>query len=350
MIPFEVPDRFVGMIAAGTARRLGTTIRDAASGRILAHLQETSLLPTTLGANPIGLLLSGGQLASSVVANYQLEQVKRMLSGLRVLTSASLAVSVVGVGVSVAGFALVMRRLRDLEGQVAGVGREVLAARLAAERAELRLETRDGSRAESLLYRAEEAWDRSDARDVWRQLEGPLDEEQRYWRALVGDGTGRSVFLDGRFTLEQAVAAYGSVLTLAAARVQALLLLDETEAARRQTEELCRWHEQTMLGLTAVDLARVRAKQLAAAAGLREVDARARLLDTSHRFLTHVCEIHLGLAGRQELVRSLAERGVSGCQYLHELRRRQDTPLVEWACGDGDGNNASSGAPRGPGG
>src|SRR5262245_11231182 len=192
MIPFEIPDRFLGMIAGGAARRIGATIRDTATGRILAHVQETSSLPALAGLHPAGLILSAGQLASSVVANVQLVQVKRILAGLQMLSAASLAVSAVGVGVSAAGFALVVQRLRQLETQIAGVRKDVLAARLSAERIEIRQATRDSARTESLLCRAEEAWHRTDARDVWR-LDGQLDEEQRYWQGLVGGAVGPSI-------------------------------------------------------------------------------------------------------------------------------------------------------------
>lgn len=333
MIPFEVPERFIGMIAAGTARRIGATIRDTATGQILAHVQETGQLPIMLSPNPAGLILSAGQLVSSLVSNYQLHRIKEMLVGLQMLTAASLAVSAVGIGVSVAGFALVVQRLKQLERQVAGVGQEVLAARLAVERIEVRQGTRDSSRAESLLYRAEEAWHRSEPRHVWRDLEGPLDEEQRYWRGLVGGTLGPSVFFDSRFSLEQAAAAYESVLTLATARVQTLLLLDEMAAALQQAEELYRWHAQTMLGLTAVKLVRARAQHVADTSGMREEDARTRLQEAFHRFLTHVFEIHLHLADRPALIHSLREQQVPGSAYLHELRQRQDTPLVLWTGG-----------------
>src|SRR5262245_44186969 len=110
------------MIADGAARRIGATIRDTGSGKILAHVQETGLMQSLAGANPAGLVLTGARLASSIVANVQLEQVRRMLGGLRMLTGATLAVSAVGVGVSAAGFALVLRRLGHLERLVAEVG------------------------------------------------------------------------------------------------------------------------------------------------------------------------------------------------------------------------------------
>ena len=330
MIPFEIPDRFLAAVARGAVCRIGTTLRDRATGRIVAHLQETGLLQRLIstGGNPVGLLLSAGQLASSVAANVQLEQVKAMLSGLQLLTGASLAASVVGVGVSAAGFALVLRRLGNLERGLAGVRREVLAARLAVERVDAQLETAQRALVESLLERADEAWVRSDAATVWRQLDGPLDQAQRYWRGLVGGRAGASILLDQRFRLEEAVAAYEAALTLAAARVQALLLLEEHAAALHHAREFHRWHEEALDGLTPIDIATARSAAMAEAEGMSEADARSRLLRTSQQFMDGVREVQLHVAGRPALIQTLIDRGLGGREYVEAVRDAADVPLV----------------------
>jgi hypothetical protein len=332
VIPFEVPDRFLVGVAAGAVRRIGATLRDRATGRIVAHLQETGLLQGLAGAGGpaelAGLVLSVGRLASSVIANVQLEQVKRMLSGLQFLTRASLAAAAVGVGVSVAGFALVLRRLsRVVEGLRSGRS-EAAAARLAAERVETLLGARDRGRLESLLHRGEEAWARSDAAAVWKELDGALDAEQRYWQALVGGAAGASVFHDPRFTLEQAAAAYEAALTLAAARVQTLLLLEELPAARGHARQFQRWHDELLFGLTPTDIAAARSSDPARRDGASEADARGRLLPLAKRFMDGAREIQLHVAGRAAMVEALIERGVRGRAYVEALRERTDEAVL----------------------
>jgi hypothetical protein len=332
VVPFEVPDRFLAAVAAGAVRRVGATLRDSANGGIVAHLQETRLLQETVGGaagpgGPGGLLLSAARLGSSAWANVQLGQVKSALDALGMLNAATLAAAAVGVGVSAAGFALVRQRLQAIDRSLGLVHRDVLAGRRAAERADPQLAAAHQAVVGGLLYRAEEAWERSDAQAVWRELEGRLDEAQRYCRGLVGGVGAASAFLDWRFTLEEAAAAYEAALALAAARVQALLLIEECAGALRCAREFHEWHERAVGGLLAVDVAASRSRQLADAAGLSEGDAHSRLLHEGLRLLEAVREARLHAASRVDLLRALAKRGASGREYV-EAARDAAVPLL----------------------
>jgi hypothetical protein len=330
MTPFEIPERFLAGFAAGAVRRIGATLRDPATGRILGHLQETGRFQQLASiCRPVGLLLSAGDLVSSITANVQLRHIQMTLSSLQMLSGATLAAATVGIGVNVAGFALVLKRLQDLEKSIAAVNRDVLVARALAGRVDAGLAAARRAAVESLLERGEEAWQRSDASDVWRQLDGPLDEVQRYGRALVdGGGPEPSVFHDPRFSLEEAVAAYEAVLVLAAARVQTLLLLDEHDAARHHAAEVHRWHEKAMAGLTPVDIAAARSLHMAEAEGLSEADARSRLLRVARPFKECVHEIRLQLADRPALLTTLATKGIRGREYVEELRGQNEEPVL----------------------
>jgi len=334
-IPFEPPDRFLTELLAGSLRRIGTTIRDAQTGRMVGHLQETRLLPElmqkclpTAGGGPAGFILQAGQLVSSIGANIQLEQVKTMLLALKLMTGATLAASVAGIGVSAAGFALVLRRLGQLEHNLAGVQREVVAARLVAERIDIRIATHDWARIESLLTRGDEAWVRSDADKVWKDLEGPLDQEQHYWRGLVGGQVAPSIFLDPHFTLEQAAAAYESALTLAATRIQTLLLLEQHAAARHHAREFHQWHDRSLSTLRPVAIASARSRQVAEDDGISEQDARSKLLQQSSEIIDSVREIELHVAERPAVIQNLMERGIKGRAYVEALRDCTEVPVL----------------------
>ena len=328
MIPFKIPTRYLGDVAAGTIYRLGTTLRGH-DGRIVAHLQETRLLQEacSCGGGAPGMLLSVARLGSSVWANVQLEQVKSTLAALGMLNAATLAASVAGVGVSAAGFALVLRRLQGVERSLEGVHRDVLAGRRVAERVDLRMAAGHRAVVDGLLYRAEEAWLRSDAERVWRELEGRLEEAQRYCRGLVGHG-GSSAFLDGRFTLEEAAAAYEAALALASCRVQVLLLIEERDAALHYAIDFERWHRQAVGQLFAVDVAAARASQLAREEERSEEDARSRLRRQACPLLEAMRAAQEQAASRPALLEALSERGVGGRAYIEAVRDRQDTPLL----------------------
>jgi hypothetical protein len=336
---FKIPEDLLVSVGKGALYRIGTTLRDRATGQIVRHLQETSLLPDLVhrslaagGGWPVSVILQAGQLVSTVTANVQLQKVKAMLSSLQLLTRASLAASVVGIGVSAAGFALVLHRLDLLEKhfdeQFADLRRETVAARVAVQRVGDLIATRDWARTKSLLQRSEEAWDRSDAAYVWRQLEGPLLEEQLYWRALVDGQVATPIFRNPGFTLEQAVAAYELALTLASARIQTLLLLEEHAAARRHALEFHDWHERAVSGLRPIAIAEARSRQLAEETGRSEPDARTNLLGRSERFIDGAREIQLHVADRPAVIQKLMDRGIRGREYVEALRDCRDVPLL----------------------
>jgi len=328
-IPFEIPDRFLAAVGTGIVRRIGTTLRDRGTGRILAHLQETSFLPDAFGAgNPVGLILWAGRLASSIAANVQLEQVKSMLSTLQLLNMASLAASVVGIGVSAAGFSLVLQRVRNVEQRIVGLHQDVSAGRRAAERVDVRFATANQAEIDNLLSRAEEAWVRSDAVEVWKRLEGRLDEAQQYWRCLVAGRVGKSIFLDPNFTLEEAMAGYEAILILAAARIQILLLIEQLAGAQHYAREFCRWHEEVMFNLAAIDIATARSQQLAEKRGISEEDARSELLHQTNGFVKGIHEVHLHSEHRPALLQAIADKGLRGRDYVETLRGWKDSPLV----------------------
>lgn len=330
-IPFIVPDDLIPRILAGTARRIGTTVRDTATGRIIAHIQETGLLQETVGRflpTAGGLMLSAGDLVSSVAANAQLAQVRQMLSGLQLLTAGGLAASVAGIGVSAAGFALVLHRLRGLEAVVCRVREDVAGVSRMAQAVLARQQTRDWARQESLLERADEAWERSDGEDVWRSLEGPLHEEQVFWQGLIDGAAGRPVFLDADVPLGQAAACYESAVSLAAARVQCLVLIGETIAAVRQATSFLDWHEKLLAGLSSVAIARTRSGPTAARTGADESDVRVALLYRARGLVEGVTDVQLNLSSQPALLTHLAAECIDGREYLACLRQRADTPLL----------------------
>jgi hypothetical protein len=47
-IPFEYPSRLLADIATGQVVRYGTILKDAATGRIVSHMQETGVVQSIL--------------------------------------------------------------------------------------------------------------------------------------------------------------------------------------------------------------------------------------------------------------------------------------------------------------
>ena len=129
-------------------------------------------------------MMSAGQLASGVVANVQLEQVRSLLAGLQMVIGATLAVSAASVGVSMAGFALVLKRLDQVRKDLAAVGKSVTKIDDMMKNVLTRIATRDWEMMNSLLHQANEAWHHSSPEGVWRPLLSLLDIEVHFCAAL----------------------------------------------------------------------------------------------------------------------------------------------------------------------
>jgi len=119
-IPFIIPDVFSVGVASGKIIRFGTVLKDASSGQIIAHLQETGLGQkllsgaSTVPFSPLGAI----NLASSTYTNIQITQLKSMVSSLTMMNFATLGATLTGLGVSIVGFILIKKKLDALEKQI----------------------------------------------------------------------------------------------------------------------------------------------------------------------------------------------------------------------------------------
>ncbi|HQC96418.1 MAG TPA: hypothetical protein PK306_11985 [Aquabacterium sp.] len=106
-LPFEVPGRFDGPLY----ERVGAILRDKATGRIVGHVQEVGLgrvVEKLIGASPLDLVTDGIQIL-------QMAKIQRTLETVQTLSTISAAASVATLGISVAGFALVLARLGRMD-------------------------------------------------------------------------------------------------------------------------------------------------------------------------------------------------------------------------------------------
>src|SRR4051794_32784562 len=120
-IPMEIPAKFLQAVAEGSAERCGCLLRDAATKRILGHLKEVGQLPGLLSRMPLPSVLGVGgvaQIGRWIDHHAQLKHIQVALDKLRLVSTVGAVASVAGLGVSVAGFAIVLNRLQRLESQL----------------------------------------------------------------------------------------------------------------------------------------------------------------------------------------------------------------------------------------
>lgn len=128
-IPFVIPAAFEAGLKSGEFIRYGSIIKNAATGHIASHLQEAGLAQSLMSLGSLGAAASPQVMAVKVVSEVvnagagvynavQINQLIALVQGLQTLQIATLGVSLVGVGVSVAGFAYMHRRFNAVDKKI----------------------------------------------------------------------------------------------------------------------------------------------------------------------------------------------------------------------------------------
>ncbi|MCZ2105082.1 MAG: hypothetical protein OZ923_13045 [Comamonadaceae bacterium] len=180
-IPFEIPAEFATRMATGELLRYGAILKDAGTGQIVGHLQETGLLQAALSSvagSPFSLVSDALNLGSNLYTAVQITQIKAVMHALQTLQIGTLGVSLAGVGVSVAGFMYMRRRFNALDKRLDEIINEIRKGFEEQRQAEVRKHI---SRTNGLLERAARARDLSDPAREYRDVAAALTDEAAYF-------------------------------------------------------------------------------------------------------------------------------------------------------------------------
>jgi len=309
-IPFVVPAQFLEAEAAGHLVRYGALLKDAGTGRIVAHVQETGALRKLVD---VGLSLGGGPLdtATGIYGIVQNEQIKArlaamqtMMGSLQTLQIATLASSVVGIGVTVASTMMILQRLRDLKTDLARI--EDAVDRIPAQ---LTINTLIDVLIviETQLERLEEASVRRNPRPVLEEAEAALHEG---FNAIVT----RLQMLQGQGGLDAAwlAALFRGLALCGAAQSQVLLQLDDAAALVRRTRGQIGKLEQLAFTLPQDVL---------------ELDLGIAPA-TAERLAADAAETRLRFASTLMLAEQLQVQSIPGPKYLAKANAETEQPLL----------------------
>lgn len=315
---FQVPAEFQYGIATKSLERFGAIIKDSQTGKIVAHLQETSLgqqLVSSLTGSPFSAL----DTASSLVANAQLAKLKKMVEGLQVLQYANLGVGLAGIGVSVVGFAVVSKKLSSIKQTL-----EKLSHKIDQKFAELYL---------NQLYR-----DLHSLRGVLegieatKRLSAPKAELLSAASRLSELRSGIRGHIEYQLQLntfdEQLFTQLTSALLLSDnARVEAYLLADEYDSAHYNSVSIADSYSELFDELTPYDLSQKRL--------IKHQDLRERASGESRNKTTGVKNLVTGLRDVTDaamtkpiLIEELDARGIPGHHYIRSLKDETEEPVV----------------------
>jgi|APLow6443716910_1056828.scaffolds.fasta_scaffold15182_2 hypothetical protein len=324
----QVPPEFWAKIAQGGAYVEGSLVKDSATKLILTHLQPSGQLTKALvgsGGNPY---LAVANTVSAFASNIQLEQVKGMLSTLQAIATVGAAASVLNLGVSIGGFALVLSKLRAMDAKLDGIAQKIDAIART-------LDTNFRAKGYSALNRAESAFELSspaERKRYWQEAERDLDYlVQHSFQKLVGIGlddparlaeNSRTRFvMTGTISSQEARDALQWLMACAGARVEILLCLEEPIAAAKLAGNVHQW--MSGIQVTPKELAQQRlAGRLIPPAQMQVVTADAV------SFSTLLNRSAATYGERELLCNTLHDRQVDTQKYVMDVRRHPEPVML----------------------
>ena len=326
----EVPEHLAAGVSSGEFRVYGSIIRSLTSGRIVGHLQETAALAdmaSTLLAAPASLPLQAGGLTIDAIGHsvsyVQNEQIKAALAVVKSMQAANLALGAAAIGISIAGFAVLSKKLNRVEQKVDSLDSKLdqLAGKIELIRRDRIAE--DFARLRTALEQLDEAWLLGDPVGQWRLVanEAHFLANQFYRRAAeLGEIDASNIALAEPFVEALAIAAN--------ARLTARMAANDDAASQRAAEDgaaaLATLGEGVQLGksaLAAVDrrIAPATPEWSAAlevaADGLRPTVEQSRMREAA-------------AAATCLTIETLRERQIPGRMWLEAAREEQEAPLL----------------------
>lgn len=308
MIPFEIPAQYVAQLAAGELIRYGAILKSAGTGQIVAHLQETGIAQQALSSlaspilAPVSLVSNAVNAGSGIYTAVQASRIKAMVDALQSLQIATLGLSLVGIGVSVAGFAYTRKRFNDLEGRLDQVASLIETGFESQRKRELRAQM---SRTSGLVERARLARDLSDPQREYREIAAMMADQSAYFdgEALALISQKEPIASDLFWQLAQSLMLCNNV------RIDCGLRGNELNHTVRTAETIAANYQKLFDRVTPVSF--------------KNLDPR-RAMDV----ITVFRDVSDSAASKPYLVDFLRTRGINGNEYLDALEQDSGNPML----------------------
>jgi hypothetical protein len=326
----QVPEELASAVTSGECRVYGSIIRSLTSGRIVGHLQETSALANMAGSfltAPVSLPLQGASLAVDAVGHsisyVQNEQIKAALAAVQSMQVADLALGAGAIGVSVAGFAILSRKLSRIETNV-----EALDAQLGELSKSVELIRRDQIgedmvRLRTAIEQLDEGWVLTHPTAQWRRV-----ANEAHFLANRFHGRVRELLELPSTHLTTADPFLEAFALASNVRISARMAANDDAAARRAAEEsaTAQTNLSDKIRLGEAALAAVLGK---AVPGTIEWNSSLELAaDELRPIVEQVRRRTTAAAATCLTLEELNARQIGGHAWLKAARDEQDSPLL----------------------
>jgi hypothetical protein len=316
-LTFKVPEFLMSGIASGDLTRFGSIIKNSQTGKIVAHVQETGLAQnifSSLASAPFSPL----ETISSLAANAQIHQLKRMVESLQILQYANLGVALVGVGVSVAGFAVVNKRLNTIQSSIERLSTKIDQRFVEFYEHQLR---RDLDTLRGVLMHIESAGRQSNPKAELMSVTSRLAEISSVIRGQLEYHLQSDTFDENLFT--QLTCA---MLMSDNARVEAYIVADEYQSAHYTASTISTSYCNLFDNVTPFDL---KQKKHIKRNDLREkARGLTSIIGNMNQFVASLRDVTDLAISKPVLIEELGRRGIIGADYISALRNETEEPIV----------------------
>lgn len=307
-IPFEIPAKFLAGLNTGDIIRFGTILKDAHTGHILGHVQESGFaqaalsLVTSGASSPLSLVPEVVNAGAGIYTAIQMSQLKAMMAALQSLQIATLGVSLVGVGVSVAGFLYMRKRFNSLDGRIDQL---IDAVNLGFESQQKAMLRQNMSRTKGLVQRAEQAKSLSDPRSEYSEVASGLADQAAYFEGEISFmiSTKDKANLDMFWQLAQVLMLCNSV------RIDCRMRTNELRHAQDVSQSIALEYQNLFEPITPVSFQGTSPEN-----GLAMVKVLRDVTDAA--------------ASKPYLIDYLRTRRFDGQDYIESLDREKNSPLL----------------------
>lgn len=323
---FTSPLQYAAQLKTGELVRYGALLKDAGTGKIVAHLQETGLAHRLLGHaglgsfTPWGAVSGVANLASNMAQNVQLRHLTQMVQTLSSLQYATLGAVGVGIGLSAVSFWTLSRSLKKNAERLDRL----------AERVEQRFDALNQRHwrehfavIDALLARSARAASLSPASAVreWLEIDRQLDPEGAYLRSTVA-----AMLAEQPFDLEWFEKLVSTVLLSDSARLQCLLEANELEFARSTAVDIAQNYQRLFDSISVAQLADCMVKADRSSDDGLSMFARKR--HVAQDVVNGLRQVTMGALSKPLVIDHLMDHRISGNRYLAEVRAYDKEPLI----------------------
>jgi hypothetical protein len=156
-----IPAHLQAAYASNEVAVFGSIIKNVTTGQIAGHLQQSASLTnmmSLIGSSPIGAVATLADVGAQAVTIAQNEQIKQALGALQHLQIANLALTGLGIGVSVAGFAIMSAKIDKVNRRLDGIAEQLDRIAMGLDDMKMEYIRADLDRLRTACEQADEAW------------------------------------------------------------------------------------------------------------------------------------------------------------------------------------------------